>query len=118
MIETDLDITPKDSTMTHTKYYYDEGNYEEMGNFVSNEIESVRQTDINVIWEWLTNTLNHARDKFMPHKELSRKRTPGKKGHTNHYDENTIRKIRKKIDVGSDSWKPDQGKIYGILALM
>ena len=97
MIKTDLNITPKDSTMIHTKYYYDKRNNKEMRNIVSNEIESIPQTDnIDAIWEWLTNTLNKTNDKFIPQKELSERQNPGKKGHSKHHYENTIRKIRNK----------------------
>ena len=97
MIETDLNIKPKDSTTKYTKYYYDKGNYEEMRNYVVKETESIPQTDnIDELWEWLTSTLNHARDQFIPHKEIKDNQTPGKKRHTNHYDEHTIRKIRRK----------------------
>ena len=65
-----------------------------MREFVAEKMTEIPDTkDIQDLWTWLRNILTEARDTYIPSKNITGKR---KKHHTDHYDENIIRKIRKK----------------------
>ena len=88
LIECSLNIQPRDEENYRTKLYYDKGDY------TRTKIQDLpTSTDVDTMWDFLTNVLHEAKDTYIPKKKV--KMTGNKKMHHSPYDEKIIRKIKK-----------------------
>ena len=100
IVKADLNVEIHRKQSTFNKYYYEKGDYNNMRKFATTEFakKTNTATNVNDMWNHLTDIIKACRDKFIPHKVI--KRGGGIKQHMP-YESKIIQKIRKKtIEVG------------------